>query len=372
MDRHVKAIAVAATFLGALSMGEAYANEEGSPLIQNRSIGYVLTNFQWALHQSPDGKTECPNGYNDGPREQFKVLFPENETHSVVESQLAREIETWFPDTSQEPFTFHEAGGKVSYGLNLDGRNDASDFVSPEGVTGVDNQFYRAIGCIENYRGPNGTLYFFINRYMQAMNYNRFVLELTEVDSLINDDAVTVTTYRALDSLLTDATGNDYLPGGSQRIDLRWGKEFIQTFSAKIVDGVLITDAEDLTMPATAAFDDTSVQVFRGLRFQLKLTPERAEGLIAGYLDVDHFHYQQNTAWSTHLLSYGQLSSPSLYRAMRRLADGYPDPATGYNTAISSAVQAKFTQVFVVHPEKAVAMDRAPAGSATNSGVARE
>ena len=36
---------------------------------------------------------------------------------------------------------------------------------------------------------------------------------------------------------------------------------------------------------------------------------------------------------------------------MSRLADGYPDPKTGKNTAISSAVTVKFTQVYVQQPD---------------------
>ncbi len=350
-----------ARFLGSLVAASVIAGgpaaaAEGEPgALQNRSIGYVLTNIKWAIHQSPDGKTECPNGYNDGPREQFRVLFPDDGTRrKIIDTQLARETQVWFPTTNAEPFPFQEAGGNISIGLNLDGRTDTNDFVSPDGEAGIDNQMFRALGCIENYRGPNGTLYFFTNRYMQAMNYNRYIVELTEVDSLVNDDAVVVTTYRGLDALLTDATGNDYLPGGSQRVDGRFGKEFVQRFPAKIVGGMLISEPADHTMPATAAFEDTSVQVYRGLRFQLRLTSERAEGLMAGYTDVDNFHLQLNTAWSTHLQSYGQLSSPSLYRAMNRLADGYPDPVTGRNTAISSALEVKFTQVFVVHPNKVV------------------
>jgi hypothetical protein len=43
----------------------------------------------------------------------------------------------------------------------------------------------------------------------------------------------------------------------------------------------------------------------------------------------------------------------SLYKALRRLADGYPDPSTGANTAISSALHATFTQVYILPESKA-------------------
>lgn len=343
----------------------AAAAESASP-IQNRSIGYVLTDEHWAIYQTPDGKAECPHGMNDGPREQYKVLFPDNgKKRTFVETAMARESDVWFPAAS-DPFPYYEAQGKTSYGLNLDGKVGAADFTGPDGEKGIDNNMYRAMGCIANYRGPDGTLYYFTNKYMQDFNYNRVVIEITGVDSLSNDDDVTVTTYRGLDRLLTDATGKDFLPRGTQRLDLRWGNEFVQHFHGKITNGVLLTDGADATLPASAAFEDLTVQVIRGLRFQLKLTADGAEGLMAGYIDVDAFYHQLNQSWSTHHQSYGQESAPSFYRAMQRLADGYPDPKTGKNTAISSALQVKFRQVFLKRPaQETAATDKSakPAGA---------
>jgi hypothetical protein len=52
--------------------------------------------------------------------------------------------------------------------------------------------------------------------------------------------------------------------------------------------------------------------------------------------------------WSAHYQSYGKSSGPSIYKAMRRVADARPDPATGANRAISSALDAKFTRVRVI------------------------
>jgi hypothetical protein len=289
---------------------------------------------------------------NDGPREQFKKLFPDGKKRTIVEAQLMREGNQWHPSTSPEPFPFHEAQGKISLGLNLDGKIGPNDFDSPDGEKGIDDQMYRVIGCIANYR-TSGTVYHFENEFMRRYNNDRMLIELTGVDSLTNDDDVTVTTYRGLDGLLTDATGNAFIPGGTERVDLRWGKEYIGKFKGKIVDGVLITEPIDtLEIPWGVTFETSGYQVFRGLRFKLKLTPKDAQGLMAGYVDVDSFTHHLNTSWSTHHQSYGQLSSPSQYRAMRRLADGYPDPKTGANTAISSAVTVKFTQVFLERPRE--------------------
>ena len=351
-----------ATLTAALLAGSAFAADAPAPAatkdpaLKDRTIGYALTDFFWAIYQSPDGKAECPQGYNDGPREQFKQLFPEDGTkRSYQDTALAREAQVWFPTIAPEQFVFHEAEGKTSYGLNLDGKVGPNDFTSPEGEKGIDNNLYRALGCISNYRGPDGTLYHFTDKYLQQHNYNRIVIELTNVDSLQNDDSVDVAIYRAKDKLFTDATGNDFVPGGTQRVDMRWGKQFIRHTHGKITNGVLLTDPVDVVLPATAAFEDTTVQKIKGARLRLNLTPDHAEGLLAGYTDVEAFYRQLNESWSTHHQSYGQESSPSLYRALKRLADGYPDPKTGENTAISSAAQVKFVQVFVQHPPKVTA-----------------
>jgi len=47
-------------------------------------------------------------------------------------------------------------------------------------------------------------------------------------------------------------------------------------------------------------------------------------------------------------------------------ADGYPDPKIGENTAISTAMKAGFTQVFVLHPDKTVASAEPATGAAGN------
>ncbi|MEQ9449788.1 MAG: hypothetical protein RLN70_12935 [Rhodospirillaceae bacterium] len=342
-------------------IGSAAAQEgAGVSPVQDGRIGYVMTNKYWAVYQTPNAEQECPNGFNDGPREQFKLLYPEDGTQrTLIETHLEREAEIWHPSTSEEPYPFKEAQGPIAMGLDLDGKVDPTDFRSPDGDEGIDPEVSRVIGWVANYRGPDGTIYHFENKYVQENRFDRQMIELTGVDSLVNDDDVTVTTYRGLDTLLTDATGKDFIPGGTQRADHRFGKRFSQSFKGKIVDGVLTTEPADLIIPWSATFDTNTNQPVKALRFKLKLTPEGAEGIMAGYAPIDGWYYRLTKAWSTHHQSYGQLSSPSVYRALRRLADAYPDPETGENTAISGALDVKFTQVFIIHPddEPAVAQD---------------
>jgi hypothetical protein len=155
MKTSVSLSLIAGTFAAACALvvgaGSADAQNAAPPelpaIVKDGKIGFVLTHRYWAVHQTPEGKVECPKGFNDGPREQFKALFPEDGTkRTLLETQLMREGRQWFPTTSEESFTYIDAGGKVSYGMDLDGKVKDSDFTSPDGVKGIDNQMYRAMG----------------------------------------------------------------------------------------------------------------------------------------------------------------------------------------------------------------------------------
>ncbi len=321
-----------------------------------RAIGYVVTTIAPAVYETTDAKVECPNGLNKlGPREQFKILFPEDGSKKwkVIDSQLVRESEVWFPSMVPDQFPFIEAIGKTAIGLDLDGKVKPTDFTSPEGKPGVDNQLYRVIGCLLNYRS-GASIRNSEKDFFQNYAFNRIFIELTDVDSIVNDDDVTITSYRGLDPIMRDAA-NGFQPGGTERVDARWGKEYIHHAKGKIVDGVLTTGPMDYIIPQQIAYESAASSVTRDARFELKLTPERAEGVIGGYADIDSFYRRTNRGWATHHLSYGQQVSPLVYRALRRNADAYPDPKTGENTAISAAYSVKMVQVRVLHPEKEVA-----------------
>jgi hypothetical protein len=356
----MKRLVFTAVGMIALGMGAAIAAEPDG--IKNRTIGYVLTDYDFATYQTPDGKTECPDGYNDGPRERFERFFPKDGPKgTLMDGQIARESAIWGPTLKDEPFAFKYAQGKVAIGLNLDGKVGPNDFVSPEGEKGIDNQLFRALGCVVNRRAPNGSLTNFVTIFMQRYNYNRVLLEITDVDSLIDDDDVTLTTYRGQDGLMIAADGK-FLAGGSNRADHRWGKKFITSFKGRIKGGVLTTDpVPDWYMPAKYTFQDVTTRYFRDARFRLSLTPDRASGLLAGYTDVENWYRQIIRSLSTHHLSYGEEYGPPLYRALNRLADAHPDE-NGRNTAISAALEMNFVRVYVTHPERPVASnERGPA-----------
>jgi hypothetical protein len=321
------------------------AGAAGGTAPPGQTIAYVVSNLSWALQSTPE-MSECPQGLNDGVREQFKQLFPDDAGHkrTLLDTQLRRQVESYHPTAAPDALPFLEGQGPVAPGLDLDGVDGPEDFTGPDGRRGIDNQMHRVLGCIANYRAPDGPIRFFEDEMVLRENYNRIIVQLTGVDSLADDPAVEVLIFRGRDKILVDAGGLKALPGGTQRIDTRWGSRYIRRTRGRIEGGVLRTEPVDLLYPWDAFYMPTD-QYMWGARLQLSLTPESAEGLLAGYTDIETWYMHMLRNWSAHYQSYGKSSGPSIYKAMRRLADARPDPATGANGAISSALAAKFTQV---------------------------
>ncbi|MFK7831071.1 MAG: hypothetical protein AB8B57_14935 [Congregibacter sp.] len=311
-----------------------------------------MTDLFWSVYQTPTAETECPRGFNDGPREQFEQLFPEPAKLNVVDTQLKQEIATWHPDANPDSFEFLEVEGPLSWGMNLDAAIGPNDFMHPDGTAGIDNEVYRAVGCIIGFRGPDGVEFIFQNKAIIDRRYNRMMIELSDVDSLESDEDVIVTLYRGMDRLLTDATGEAVVPGGTQRIDRRWGEPLIRQTRGRIVDSVLTTDPIPEVVIPWMNLSVPSIHLFRDMRLALTLAPDKASGVMGAYADVDTWYYQLIRNDSTHHLSNGQISGISLYKALHRLADAYPDPESGNNTAISTALDIKLTQVHIVEPRE--------------------
>lgn len=356
-----RALSLTHSFMAAASAFAVLASGASAtdvPPLKDGVIGYVLTDYFFALHTT-EQRSECPEGLNDGPVAQFNMLFPKDgKTRTVADTHLKREAEIWFPNLAPEPFPFKEPVSKIAPGMNLDGAVGPNDFMGPDGQPGIDNQFYRVVGCIADYR-PGGSLRGFHNIYLRDRAYSRLLIEVSGVDSLVDDDDVTVTTYRGLDPLPTDASGNEILSNGTQRVDARYGKVFNKQARGRITGGVLTIAPTDLNIPIIMAHDSRTFITVRDSRLNLKLTADEATGQWGGYFDVESFYSAINITYATSHQNYGAQSAPSVYRALYRLADAHPDPATGRNTAISAAMDVSFKQAFIQHPEKRVSSDAA-------------
>ena len=250
--------------------------------------------------------------------------------------------------------------GKISYGLNLDGNADGSatpktckheNFVSPTGEAEIDNQMYRLMGCVYAWRS-GGHIEQNANSHRLNSGLGMILIEITDVDDVRNDDHVQVAFYRGTDPFALDSAGN-VLPYSSYRIDTENGKpRYGDVVSGKIVDGVLTTDPADVHLPFFGNYMYMN-QLIKDLQLRLELAPDgrSAKGMVAGYYGVDQFYRYVSGMLGAFPNTTQFRLPPGIYVAAHQLADGYPDPATGECTALSSAFKLEAVAAFINHPE---------------------
>jgi hypothetical protein len=325
-----------------------------------KTIGLAVTALRWALYETPGGKEECPSGLQVGPIEQFKSL-PEPVARLA---KYGYNFNFYGPngengDTDPlkvtDPLPWRELQTKVGYGINLDGTADGhataktckhEKFTSPEGEP-VDNQSARAMGCADAFR-TNGFTVEFYNNEVVTSPVSRHLIEITGVDSETNDPDVEVTIYKGQDGLLRRADGNSFVPFMSQRVDERFPQYVLKTHG-RIVDGVLTTDPISLARMPIVHVQVAGEWQVQDMVLRLKLNPEGAQGYLSGYERLDRM-------WSYLSKSNGpgsgHYSPAGLYRALLKHADGYPDPATGQCSSISTAYKLSAVRAIIVHPGK--------------------
>ena len=336
-----------------------------------KTLGFVITTFNRGIYESKFAD-ECPEGFNVGYDEIWWRGLSKEERAKQTDNGLRSRLDRYFrairrgpngEDVCAKPTIVKDpplltVEGKLSYGLNLDGRDDGAatpkscphkDFTGVDGTAGVDNQMYRLLGCVYGFRS--------FGQYEANENENRksngkgmTLIEITGVDNARNDPDVTVTYYRAIDQYTLDG-GGKFTPFASYRIDAANGKpRYGSSIKGKIVDGVVLTDAGDANLPFYGNYTYMN-QLLRDMRLRLELAPDgaSAKGMVAGYYDVDQLMF--------YMSSVGPISStaisncPSIHVAAHALADGYPDPKTGACTALSSAFNFSAVAAFVVHPQ---------------------
>lgn len=327
-----------------------------TPSDSSRSIGLVLTDWRYALYQTPTLE-ECPTGLQKGAVQEFKA---ENDPLGHLKKFGGTfdtrgpngEDPNYSPTVVTDALPFNELKTRFGFGFNLDGTSDGhatsstrahEKFVSPDGEQ-VDNQLARVVGCVQGWR-KTGFMAEFYSKEVETSPINRHLIEITGVDNEVNDPDVEVSIYKGRDRLVRTASGS-FIPLMSHRIDDRFPQYILRTHG-KIVDGVLITDPIALARLPLVQIQMVGERQIRDFRLRLKLTPTGAEGLAGGYEVLQ-------TWWNNHSKSpgsdVGKYSPAALYQALYRYGDGYPDPESGKPTAISVAYQISAVRALIVHP----------------------
>lgn len=262
--------------------------------------------------------------------------------------------------------------GKYSFGVNLDGEVDGAataktcahqNFTHPDGTPGVDNQMYRLFGCVYGWR-KGGLPELNAHEGRGTSGLGMILIEVTGVDDVQNDDDVTVTFHRSVDQFALDGTGRP-LPFSSYNIDVVDGKSrYGDRLKGSIKNGTITTTRGDVRLPfyGNYHFMHPSIRDM-DLRLEIAADGAAAKGMITGYYNMDAFlHYVGGMVGHTSTAD----NCPAMYVAAHELADGYPDPATGQCTHLSTAFEVGAYAAFIIHPspEQKVADREAIAGSA--------
>ncbi len=335
-----------------------------------RTLGFVVVSFYTSMYETKYME-ECPRGLAIGNDEiWWKSLDPEirdeltngGDIEPVTASRRAMSAKRGpngedvcaMPTIVEDP-PMKTVKGSISYGMNLDGKVDGSatpktcshgNFTSPGGVSGIDNQMYRLLGCTYGWR-DSGYIETNANGELRDTSQGVILVEISDVDDRRNDDDVVVRMYRANDVLPKDTQGN-ILPYASYRVHDIPG--YGNPAKGRIIDGVLTTDPIEAFLPYYGNLAHSEIHL-KDMQIELDLeaTKERVKGIIAGYRDLENFwNYIRKGGY---LAVTGQFSCPATYVAAKQLADGYPDPQTGECTALSSSYSIEAIPAFVIRLE---------------------
>lgn len=247
-----------------------------------------------------------------------------------------------------DPADFAELGegfkifeGKSAAGIDLDGKAGAEDFQGVDGKPGVDNQLWRAVGCVKAFRESSDAK-LARKTFMSARAPT--LIELKGVDSLQDDPDVIVNVYAAAEPLARDARG-DALARASFAVEKN--PRLRATVRGRIKGGVLETDPVDLVLNYKEQIIDAPRDI-RGARIRATFGADGSiQGSLFGYYTVASYYssIEQMTQNGANLTG---VSCPGVYQAVNRLADGYRDAKTGRYTAISSAYNFVGVRAFVI------------------------
>lgn len=356
--------------------------EQAAPA--NGRFGLAVTTFRYAQYT---GQDDCPEGMAEPPREIYlrtlaeaartRLRAPERD----AELQLLASQAPDGSDVCSSPTAalsrfpnypgMRQVQGKVAYGLDLDGRGDGDPpapktcahktFTGVNGEKGIDNQFYRATGCLKLIRWDRKAGESFDDAFdwangdgQDAINFKMgemsILIEVSDVQDRRNDADVTVGFYSGRNAMVNDAQGR-LIANTSQTAtaDPRYRK----VVKGRIVDGILTTEPADIRFRYVYAGSDTE-HVFRGGRLRLALRPEgTAQGLLAGYKPLESVYWWQQGTYGRQMATDMARDCAGMYKALQQMADGYPDPETGQCTAISAAHAINAVPAYIFHPPEA-------------------
>ena len=295
------------------------ASDAQTNVFQNGQAGFVVSHIAYALSKDASETGACPDGMTKGYGRSSGfndigdvfVSKPElKQQEGEAEDKYVRRVFITAmsdPNTKNlclnpelgkpDPF-FRTVTGKdvPADGIDLDGQDSRAngkpapgtcahdDFRGLNGERGVDNQFYRLVGCSKSYQSTGQSNTFEVEMYTGSWG---ILLTLKGVDDMRNAKNVEVSFYANADPLQLSPT-REALPNATYAIDQ--DPRYQATAHGRIVNGVLTTDPVDVRFHWVV----NSIHLDRPLqdaRLHATFTPDgRLEGILAGYTSVEDLY----------------------------------------------------------------------------------
>lgn len=332
--------------------------EPGSDCLHGSSVHFANDkNTEAALKQPFRSKYEIESIARPPGLEQVKApvltrfhIWNRAITYRAWKRGIETYVNPWAAEDPGQP----EVTGKIATGFDLDNNHKTGGFVSEDGEQGIDHALYRAWGCDAPWRGNgNATLHLRANDKMQGGLYT-MVIRVSGNKDPMNDDDATLEIGYSPDKITKNARG-DVAADYSYRIVK---SEQYTKLKARIRNGVVETEqVERLHTPRIAWFYDHAGDTdFRKGKIRLVVGADgNAKGLIGGYRNWRELYTENTFAQDGGQQGIREHEDGvALYYALKRNADGMPDPKTGEKMGISSTYRITAMPAYVVDPEKPI------------------
>jgi hypothetical protein len=337
---------------------------------QDQVHGFVFT--EWAYDIPKEDPGECPKGMNITDEDFFSKEYAEvrDEVKRRYESGDREGALELLPEdacknpTDWDPGHILFEGNASVTGLDLDGVNSTAaaegqcshdDFTLANGETGIDNQYWRLMGCVKGMR-PDGLFdrLFDTNSSILENGYAT-LLQLKLVSGTTTNGRVEAHLYTSAGPVTKDANGK-VVPDMSQLV-MEDPMFHSAAFEGEIKDGILTAGPVDAKLKFKVQAID-NYYWFRDLHIRAEMLPDGGmKGILTGYWDIKNLWDFMTEVYigPVHL---GRAAANNigyqcagLYHALPRVADGHPDPKTGQCTSISTVIQFAASPAFIILPE---------------------
>ncbi|NND66586.1 MAG: hypothetical protein HKN19_03265 [Halioglobus sp.] len=353
------------------------------------SAGFVVSSIRYALAGDAEENGACPGGMTTGYVDKSQVFVARDGLQLRDGETEAEHLKRLFgvafgADPVRNLCMNPELGGADAgfrvvtgenvpvFGIDMDGAVSAidgqasqdacphDDFAGMNGESGIDNQYYRVMGCSAQYQSTGLSNSFEIEMLTGSWGV---LITLDGVDDIVNDDEVQVGIFASADPIALSSS-REPLPYATYA--MHQDPRFQARTRGRISGGVLTTDPVDVRIEWVV----NSIRLDRPLddaRLHLVLDEEGVlDGYLAGYTNVEDL-YNYNYSFRSGTDGTGNLAPlrlragsaigkafvlgytcEGIYQALYEYADADPDPDTGRCRAISTQYQISALPAFVV------------------------